>query len=82
MGVPVNHTDNKPKTEKTKWCLKNGIQYLSSVRVENKGGNAAMSTCMTTEKDNALQLCTKAAAMSILCALEHHVESGLAVYNY
>lgn len=68
-----------PENYKPKWCLKKGAEYLASVRVSNKDGNAAMTYSLTNNKEDALQLCTKVAAISILCAIENHLATEFEV---
>lgn len=62
-----------------KWVLKKGNEYLSSIRCSNKEGKAAMTYALTSDKEEALQLCTKVAAIAMLCAIENHLSTEFKV---
>jgi len=66
-------------SHKVKWVLKKGNEYLSSIRCSNKEGKAAMTYALTSDKEEALQLCTKVAAISMLCAIENHLSTEFKV---
>ena len=67
---------------KKKWCLKKGGEFLSSLRVTNKCGTAAMTYQLSSDKEEAIQICTKSAALTMLAAIECHLVDGFEVTTF
>jgi hypothetical protein len=72
-------TESRNSQAKKKYGLKKDNEYLSTIKAKDKDGIVAMGYTVTTEKSEALKLCTKAAALAMLCVIESHMETKFEV---
>ena len=76
----VNSNQSKSSRPlKNKYGLKKDGEFLSTIKARDKAGVCALGYTVTTDQDDAIKLCTKAAALAMLCVIESHMESRFEV---
>tara|TARA_R110000868_G_scaffold175257_2_gene412211 strand:- start:911 stop:1177 length:267 start_codon:yes stop_codon:yes gene_type:complete len=79
MLYPEDYNNQKNPQLTKKFCLKKSNEFVQSIRLEMKQSRPSLSYSLTSVKDEALQFCTKVAALSIILSIEHHLTSGFTV---